>query len=107
MRRVMEAAGLVYVVLTLAALIIPPGSFFTSLTAHGGVSTVIGPAAVILLGNSWSSFAAASAVFAVPAGIAWAIWRYDPALGVGLFWTAVAAIAWLGCGWLAWYGATV
>ena len=102
MRRTLEAAAASYVVLTLAALVIPPGSWFASIGTHFLVSTLLGPAAVILLGGSWSSFALASAVVAVPTGIAWAIWRYDPATGVGVFWTTVAVLAWLTCGWLAW-----
>jgi hypothetical protein len=102
MRRLMEAAAVAYLVLTLAALVIPPGSRLASAAGHPLVSILCGPAAVILSGASWSNAAVASAVFLVPGGIAWAIWRYDPATGVGLFWTTVAALAWLACGWLAW-----
>jgi hypothetical protein len=102
MRRLLEAAGVAYLVLTLGALVIPPGSRLAAAAAHPLVSTLCGPAAIILIGASWSNAAVASAVFLVPAGIAWAIWRYDPVTGVGLFWTMVAGVAWLACGWLAW-----
>jgi hypothetical protein len=102
MRRGMEASAISFIVLTLTALVIPPSSSLASFAAQPIVSTLLGPPAVMLSGASWSSFALASAVFAVPAGIAWAIWRYDPAVGVGLFWTTVAVLAWLACGWFSW-----
>jgi hypothetical protein len=102
MRRLIEAAAFGYAVLTFAALVIPPGSSLASFTGQPVISTLLGPSAVMFSSSSWSSFGLASAVVAVTAGIAWAIWRYDPAVGVGLFWTTVAVLAWLACGWLAW-----
>jgi hypothetical protein len=102
MRRTLEAAAVSYVLLTFAALLIPPGSSFIPVAAQPVMSALVGPPAVVISGGRWSSFALASAVVAVPGGIAWLIWRYDPATGVGLFWTFVAVLAWICCGLLAW-----
>jgi hypothetical protein len=68
---------------------------------HPVVLALAGPPAW-LTGSSLSGFLYSSAAVAVPAGIAWAIWRYDPAPGVGIFWTVVAVLAWLISGLLSW-----
>ena len=69
--------------------------------SHPIALAVVGPPAW-LIAPSLSGFLYSSAAVAVPACIAWAIWRYDPAPGVGIFWTVVAVLGWILCGVFYW-----